>query len=201
MKEKPEIGKADKSKIYFFEAIKKHSFVLLAVLVALAGCDFSNEAKSSAGGDFLYAISRFINSHSSSFFLIIFVILIAQLVAYFIVFNNDNNTASEELEILEEKQKSEIIRTKKIWSDALSNINELNSKFPADRDKSLSKLKDEKNKINACLKDVKTAYILNRSDYKFVHGKLYRCINKVCKNLDDRLKSLLDQYSNESNRR
>lgn len=196
MKEEPVNREAEKNKICIFESLKKHFFAILATLVALGGCNISNEAKSSSGHSFFDALSKFINYHSNFFFLIIFALLIVQFIIHFIKYNHDNNMLCDKLDVLEKHQKSEIETATTGWNKALMDVNEMSNKFPVDGEKSLSEFKNEKNKIYDCLKDVHTAYVLNHSDYKYAHGRLYQYINKVSKHLDDRIKTLLDQYCN-----
>lgn len=201
MKAKSANEKTDQPRMYIFETLKKHCFVLFAALIALGGCNFSNKTKSTAGYGFLDNMSKFIIAHSNWFFFIISVLLIAQLIVYILKFNNDNSVINDKLDQLEKNQEIEIESAKKKWSNAAADLNNMNTSFQVDGEKSLSDVKDDKHKIYDCLKDVRTASIVNQSEYRYARGELYQYVIKVCKNIENRLRTLLEQYCNDQNKK
>lgn len=196
MEEKANERKTNKASISILEAVKKHSLILLATLIALAGCGFSSEAKSSAAHGFLDTISRFIATHSSWAFLTIAILIIAQLILYLMKFNIDNNIIDEKIITLENKHNA-VIESATNNRDILSTkLDTMHASILEDKNKYIAKAKEQNNKIYNCLKDVRMVHIVSQSDYRYANGKMYWYVNKVCSSLDKRLKDLLDQYCN-----
>lgn len=177
------------------KAIKHYAPLIIALLIALCGCNFSKIAKSDSGQELLTSASAFVLSHSNYCFLLIVCLLALQLILNFLRFQKESNLLGREISEVKSTQKNQMQKITDKCENISSQLDEVERSLAVDSVNNLSAAKDHRHEIYDCLKDLHMMQMVNRIQYQNAHRNLYGCIASVCKDVDTRLHALLVKYN------